>query len=154
MSVGDYTRGGLFDGRKRFNREKEKGEPQGERKKVRVLIADNDQAYRGFLRNILLKNPDIAAVAEAGDAEEALRMARRLKPDLILTDFGLPGPDGLDVARRLKKESNGARVIFLAAVSGDAVQKASRKYGADACVRKDMDVSQLLSVIRHTAEAA
>lgn len=121
---------------------------------MRVLIADDDQAYRGFLRRILLKNPEVTAVAEAGDAEQALGIARRLRPDVILTDFDLPGPDGLEVARHLKKESNGARVVFLATIAGDAVEKAAQKHGADACVRKDLEVSQLISVIRHMAEAA
>lgn len=119
-----------------------------------VLIADDDRTYRSFLKKILLRNPDVMIVAEAGDAEEALGIAQRLRPDVILTDFDLPGPDGLEVARHLKEESNGARIIFLATIAGDAVQKAARKHGADACVRKDTEVSQLLSVIRHTAEAA
>ena len=66
---------------------------------VTILIADDDQVYRTFLRRILLRNPDVVAVAEAGDAEEAVAIARRMRPDVILTDFDMPGPDGLEVAR-------------------------------------------------------
>ncbi len=62
---------------------------------LKVLIADQSPAFRAFLRHILEMERDLSVVGEAADGEEAVQHARELKPDVVLLDIDLPGPDGL-----------------------------------------------------------
>jgi DNA-binding NarL/FixJ family response regulator len=64
---------------------------------VRVLIADDHPHFRDGLRALLLSAPDIEVVGEAADGEEAVRLAERLQPDVILMDLNMPGVGGIAV---------------------------------------------------------
>jgi len=121
---------------------------------LRVLIADADQTYRSFVKRILQTNLDVSVVAEAADGEEAIQVARQIEPDVVLMDLDLPGENGLEVTRRLKAELRRIRVILLSTIGGEAVRRAAIRCGADLSVRKDVEIAELLSSIRHTAEAA
>lgn len=121
---------------------------------VTVLIADDDSTYRRFVKRILQANLDTGLVAEAADGQQAMQVARQVRPDVVLMDLDLPGENGLDVTRRLKAEFRGTRVILLSAIGGEAVRRAAIRCGADLCLRKDVEIAQLLSIIRHSAEAA
>jgi DNA-binding NarL/FixJ family response regulator len=121
---------------------------------VRVLIADDDETYRSFVKRILQMNLNVSEIAEAADCEEAVQVARQVKPEVVLMDLDLPGENGLEVTRRLKTELHGVRVILLSTTGGEAVRNAAVRCGADVSMRKDVEISQLLSTIRHTAEAA
>src|SRR2546426_3181287 len=77
---------------------------------LKVLIADDSPAFRAFLRHILEMERDLRVVGEAADGEEAVQHARELKPDVVLLDIDLPGPDGLQAARRIKASLPATRV--------------------------------------------
>jgi DNA-binding NarL/FixJ family response regulator len=68
---------------------------------IRVLLADDQAMIRGGLRLILEDQPDIEVVAEAADGTEAIRLARRLRPDVCLVDIRMPGEDGIEVTRAI-----------------------------------------------------
>ena len=80
------------------------GVPQGRLAGVRVLIADDDNVYRSYVRRMLETGSGMNAVADAVDGEEGVTLSRLLKPDLVLMDLDLPPLDGLQATRRLKGE--------------------------------------------------
>ena len=128
-------------------------EPSGEPRKI--LIADANQGFRGFMRHLLEKNQDLALVTEAADGEGAVSVARHLKPQVVLVDIDLPKAGGLETTRRIKAELPQTRVILLSAVDGNVYRDAAKSCGADAFLLKGVPVSEVLSVIRHgTAPSA
>ena len=116
---------------------------------VRVLIADAEQGFRRFIRRILERQPDLNVVGQASDAEEVVRLAQQLKPDVVLIDIDLPGLDGLEATRHIKASLPGMKVIMLSAVDGETYRNTAAKHGADGFLPKSAPVSEILSVIRH-----
>ncbi|MBI5481104.1 MAG: response regulator transcription factor [Deltaproteobacteria bacterium] len=80
---------------------------------ARVLIVDDDVTYVRTLRAQLSCAEDLEVVADAADGPSALRLARELRPDVVLLDIVLPGMNGLEVARRLRQAAPDARVVAL-----------------------------------------
>ena len=130
------------------------GVPQGRLAGVRVLIADDDNVYRSYVRRMLETGADMNVVAEAVDGEEAVTLSRLLKPDLVLMDLDLPRLHGLQATRRLKAEVPKTRVIILSTVGDETCRRAAEKYGADAFLPKGTDIARLLSLIRKVTERA
>ena len=77
-----------------------------------VLIVDDHPAFRASARR-LLESEGYAVIGEAGDGHEALESVLQLDPDLVLLDIQLPGPDGFEVARRLRQHGNRAAVVLI-----------------------------------------
>lgn len=111
----------------------------------RILLVDDDT----LLRRSLAFNLEQAgySVNTAGTAEDALAMARRDPPDLVLLDIGLPGMDGLDALRHLK-ETLSLPVIFLTARRRELDEVLGLELGADDYVTKPFDVDVLLAHIK------
>lgn len=121
----------------------------------KILIVDDDT----FLRRTLTLHLEQAGyqVAAAGTAEQALRKAEQLSPDLILLDIGLPGMDGFDALRRFKEITN-APVIFLTARRRNLDQILGLHLGADDYITKPFDIDVLFArihmVLRRAAATA
>jgi DNA-binding NarL/FixJ family response regulator len=92
-------------------------------------------------------------VGEAADAEEVVRLAQQLKPDVVLMDIDLPGLDSLEAIRRVKASLPATKIIMLSAVDGETYSKAAEKSGADIFLSKSAPISEILSVIRHGRSA-
>jgi DNA-binding NarL/FixJ family response regulator len=86
-----------------------------------VLLADDNARFRGVLRRLLERDPDIVVVAEASDGVEALDMAESYHPDVVLMDVSMPGLDGLEATYALKAQHPDVTVLMLSV--GDKEQE-------------------------------
>src|SRR2546427_11405478 len=121
-------------------------EPSGEPRKI--LIADANQGFRGFMRHLLEKNQDLALVTEAADGEGAVSVARHLKPQVVLVDIDLPNAGGLETTRRIKAELPQTRGILLSAVDGHVHRDGAKNCGAAGVLLKGVPASGVRSVLR------
>ena len=80
---------------------------------MRIVLADDHTLVRAGIRSLLVSIPDVQVVAESDDGRETLDLIARHRPDVALIDIGMPGLSGLEVARRVPKESPRTRVIIL-----------------------------------------
>ena len=115
--------------------------------RIRCVIADDHEMLRYGVRRLLEDAPDFAVVGEAGDASEALRLALRLRPDMVLLDISMPGMSSFE-AGRLIEESGVTRVVYLTMHEDqDYVDQALRS-GASGYLLKDTPAPLLLSALR------
>jgi len=118
---------------------------------VRVLIVDDHALFRRGLRLLLQAAKDIEVVAEAGDGEEAVRLAERWAPDVVLMDVAMPRLDGIEATRRIRAAVRGTRVVALTMHTDASVAEAMRDAGAAAFLDKSSDLSVLVDTIRAVA---
>ena len=122
---------------------------------LRILIADDQALVRAGFRMILEAQPDLEVVAEAADGESAIRLAERLRPDVILMDVRMPGLDGLAATRRLAAAPDGAagpsRIIVLTTFDLDEYVYAALQAGASGFLLKDVRPDELVDAIRVVA---
>ncbi len=79
----------------------------------RILLTDDHAVLRAGLRLLINAQPDLEVVGEAGNGDEALALARSLHPDLVVMDIGMPGMNGLEATRRIKRELPDVKVVML-----------------------------------------
>lgn len=119
--------------------------------RIRVLLVDDQQILREGLGALLRDHPDFDVVGEAADGEQALQLARVLRPDVVVMDASMPRLNGVESTRRLNRELPDARVIGLSMYSEDDMGAAMREAGAVAYLSKDGPVERLIAEIRRAA---
>jgi len=117
-------------------------------KKIRVLLADDHQLFREGLASILNAQPDFKVVGEASDGLEVLVKARKLTPDLILMDVGMPGCDGVEATQRVKQELADVVIVMLTVRDEDEKLFEAIKSGAQGYLLKSIRSRELLSMLR------
>jgi DNA-binding NarL/FixJ family response regulator len=118
---------------------------------VRILLADDHPIFRDGLRRLLEAEPDLKVVGEACDGAEAVKMARQLKPDIMLLDLAMPRTPGLEALREMSTgpASSAVRVILLTAAAEKKQIVEALQLGARGVVLKDSATQLLLKSI-HT----
>jgi DNA-binding NarL/FixJ family response regulator len=123
---------------------------------IRLLVVDDQTLVRTGFRMILEIEPDLSVVGEAGDGEEALRLADELGPDVVLMDVRMPGMDGIEATRRLLA-ANGrpCRVVMLTTFDMDQYVYQALEAGASGFLLKDVRPELLVAGIRavHSGES-
>jgi two-component system, NarL family, nitrate/nitrite response regulator NarL len=118
---------------------------------VRILLADDHPIFRDGLRRLLESEPDLKVIGEACDGSEAVKMARQLKPDILLLDLAMPRMPGLEALREMSSgpSSSSVRVILLTAAAEKKQIVEALQLGARGVVLKDSATQLLLKSI-HT----
>ncbi|RKN09363.1 response regulator [Streptomyces radicis] len=117
---------------------------------IRVLVAEDQAAVRHGLVLILRSASDIEVVGEAADGEEAVRLARALRPDLVLMDVQMPRLDGVSATARVTGEGL-AEVLVLTTFDFDEYVFGALRAGAGGFLLKDSDAPTLLTAVRTVA---
>lgn len=115
---------------------------------TKVLIADDHEIFRRGLLDALKGEPSLKVVGEAGDGEQALRLAVELRPDVAVLDIKMPKADGLEVARRLKEAGSPVEVIILTMYDDPETFGAALERGVKGYVLKDSAATEIIGAIR------
>jgi DNA-binding NarL/FixJ family response regulator len=120
---------------------------------IRVLLADDQALVRAGFKALLDAQDDIEVVAEAADGDEAVRLARLERPDVILMDIRMPGQDGLEATRRIAADAHldGVRVVILTTFELDEYVFEALRNGASGFLVKDTEPVELLAGVRAVA---
>ncbi len=116
-----------------------------------ILIADDHPLLRKGLRQVLESEPGIE-ILEADNGEEALRIIRKRKPDVVLLDIEMPKVNGFDVARRVNEEKIPVPLIFLTMHSEEQVFNIAMDIGVKGYVLKENAISEIQQCIRSVIE--
>ncbi len=114
---------------------------------VRVLIVDDHSVIRTGLRALLKSDAELQVVGEADNGREAFRLVEELLPDVVLLDIGMPGEDGIQVAKRLRTSFPQVRVLFLTMHEEEGLLREAIAAGAAGYVIKRAEEAEILNAI-------
>jgi NarL family two-component system response regulator LiaR len=116
--------------------------------KIRLLIADDHPTFRDGLRRILEDEEDFECVGTASDGVEAVALAKKLEPDVVLIDINMPRLRGAEAAKEIRKSCPNVAIIMLSAFDYEAYIVASLQSGARGYLLKSTSLEKLTSSIR------
>ena len=116
--------------------------------KIRVLLTDDHTLFRQGIRTLLSAELDMEVVGEAGNASDAVNLARQVRPDMVLMDIGMAGMSSFEAARQIRKERPEARVVFLSMYDDEDYLAECVDLGASGYILKDSPIDQLVTAIR------
>jgi DNA-binding NarL/FixJ family response regulator len=119
---------------------------------VKVLLADDQRILREGFRLILESTGEFSVVGEAADGSEAVALARRLNPDIVLMDIRMPHMDGIEATRRIVASQPGCRVLVLTTFDLDEYVFGALEAGASGFLLKDVTRDELTSAVRRVAK--
>jgi DNA-binding NarL/FixJ family response regulator len=120
-------------------------------KPVRLMLVDDYQLIRDGLRSVIERQPDLRVVGEAGTVEEAVRVADRCSPDVVVMDVRLGTGSGIEATREIRSRQSRTRVLMLTSFADDEALYASVMAGASGFVLKQIKLDALLEAIREVA---
>ena len=118
---------------------------------IRILIVDDHGVVRQGLRMYLALDPELEVVGEAANGEEAVRLAHKLAPDVMLMDLLMPVMDGIAATAAIRRELPGVEVIALTSVLEDSAVYGAMRAGAIGYLLKDTEADELCRAIKAAA---
>src|SRR5580693_2889159 len=119
--------------------------------KIRVLLTDDHMLFRQGIRTLLTAEPDMEVTGEAGNAADAVNVARQTRPDVVLMDIGMAGMSSFEATRQIRKERPETRVVFLSMYDDEDYLAECVDMGANGYILKESPVEQLLTAIREVS---
>lgn len=119
---------------------------------VTILLADDHPIIRQGLLRLLEAEPDLKVVGEASDGLQAVQLAEKLRPNILVIDMMMPGLNGLEVLRQVKKRSANTLNIVLSMQSADAYVVEALKCGASGYILKDSGPGEVVIAVRQVIE--
>ena len=120
--------------------------------KIRIIVADDHAIVRQGYCNLLEKEVDMEVVAQAGDGEEAVRLAVELSPDILILDIAMPKMDGIEVTRQIKSRCPNIKVLVLSAYDDNQFVFSLLEAGAAGYLLKSIHRRELVAAIRTVRE--
>lgn len=111
--------------------------------RLRVLLVDDHALVRAGIRALLQELPDVEVVAEASDGAQALQIAEREQPDVVLMDIAMKGMNGLEAAAKLRERQPGVKVVILSMHTSEEYVLLALRAGAAAYLIKDSATAEL-----------
>jgi two-component system response regulator DesR len=121
---------------------------------IRIVIAEDQALVLGAIASLLALEPDIELVGRAADGAQALEMAQRLSPDVLLTDIEMPHLSGLDVAAALAEARSPVRVLIVTTFGRAGYLRRAIDAGVGGYLLKDSPADRLADAIRRVATGA
>ncbi|MFH1726238.1 MAG: response regulator transcription factor [Elusimicrobiota bacterium] len=118
------------------------------KKKISVLIAEDQTLFREGIKDLLDAEKGIEVVGEAVDGQEVMRIAKKLKPDVILMDIKLPHLDGISATRQLRKDLPDTNILILSAFEDEAHVLEAIQAGANGYLSKMLPAAELVRALR------
>jgi DNA-binding NarL/FixJ family response regulator len=115
---------------------------------IRVVIVDDHEIVRQAVKGLLNKAADMAVIGEAGDGEEAVEIARKLRPDIVVMDASMPRMDGIQATEKVQALNAGIRVLMVSMYAQLSLVKTALEKGALGYVHKANLTEELLLAIR------
>jgi DNA-binding NarL/FixJ family response regulator len=115
--------------------------------RIRILIVDDHEVVRLGLRILMEDQPDMEVVAEAGDADQALREVERHRPQVAIVDIRLPGRNGLEACKEIRQKYPDTRVVILTSQADDDFIVEALRVGASGYVLKQVGGDELIRAV-------
>ena len=115
---------------------------------LQVLVADDHPLFRDGLRTLLASVPDTELVGEATTGEEAVTLAAKLQPDVVLMDVQMPGMGGIEATRRIARDSAHVRILMVTMFEDDGTVFQAMRAGARGYVLKGANYTEMVRAIR------
>lgn len=117
-------------------------------KKITVVIADDQTLFREGIKDLLENEKNIEVIAEAADGREALRLVKKLRPNVILLDIKLPHMDGIEATRQIHKECPTTNVLILSGYEDEAHVMEAIQAGANGYLSKMLPAAELVNALK------
>lgn len=118
---------------------------------IRVVLVDDQPLIRSALRVLISDTPDLRVTGEAATGAEAVRLARELRPDVVVMDIRMPVMDGIEATRHILGGPDPARVLILTTFDDDEYVYGALRAGASGFLVKDMALDDILAAVRVVA---